>query len=308
MAYFHKSCSSFIFEFVFTAMKKIILIFIFVSIFLTGCAPKKSDYVVTIHTEYGNMIVILYDETPNHKENFLKLARDHFYDSLLFHRIMRGFMIQGGDPYSKNAPGYTMLGLGGPGYTVDQEINPKLIHERGALAAARLGDGANPSKASNGSQFYIIQGSVIPPDQVENIKLNLVAGEAAFKKYEENPEHKRSTDSLRQFSRDGDTQSYNALLAKLIPKIEMETGIKISKDYTPEMIKTYTTQGGSPNLDMEYTVFGKVVQGIEVVDSIAKQPTHLEDRPVKDIRMFVTVEEMSREDITGEYGYVYPSK
>ncbi|HZX75276.1 MAG TPA: peptidylprolyl isomerase, partial [Cyclobacteriaceae bacterium] len=277
---------------------------------IAGCGQTKTDkdYVVTIHTKYGDMIAVLFDETPKHRENFIKLVNDHFYDSLLFHRVVKGFMIQGGDPLSRHAPSYMMLGMGGPAYTIDAEFNSKYIHERGALAAARIGDSKNPTKASNGSQFYIVQGSVIPEDQAENIKINMVTGEEAFKKYGEDPAHKPVIDSLKRFLEQGDAQSHRNLLMKVIPDVEKTTGLKVLKDYTPEMIKTYTTAGGTPSLDMEYTVFGKVIKGLDVIDSIAQQPTHLEDRPLTDIHMTVTVEEMSREAISKEYGYVYPTK
>ena len=128
---------------------------------LTGCTQKK-DHVVTIKTKFGDMVAILYDETPKHKENFIKLAKEHYYDSLSFHRIIEGFMIQGGDPDSKRAKPGQRLGNGGPGYTVEAEINPKFFHEKGALSAARLSDQVNPTKASSGSQFYIVQGRIIP--------------------------------------------------------------------------------------------------------------------------------------------------
>ena len=127
---------------------------------MSSCA-QDSDYVVTIKTKHGDMVAVLYDETPKHKENFIKLAKEHFFDSTLFHRVIEGFMIQGGDPESKTAVPGQPLGRGGPGYTVDAEFNPKFFHERGALSAARLGDQQNPTKASSGSQFYVVQGTVM---------------------------------------------------------------------------------------------------------------------------------------------------
>src|SRR5688572_13670721 len=140
-------------------MNNSILSLLFITVFLTACAQNsKKEQVVIIKTKYGDMVAILYDETPKHKENFLKLAKSKFYDSLLFHRVVEGFMIQGGDPDSKKATAGQSLGRGGPGYTVDAEFNPKLFHERGALSAARLGGSINPTKASSGSQFYIVQG------------------------------------------------------------------------------------------------------------------------------------------------------
>jgi cyclophilin family peptidyl-prolyl cis-trans isomerase len=129
----------------------------FTNCILTSCAQNK-DYVVTIKTKFGDMVVILFDETPKHKANFIKLAKEHYFDSILFHRVIKDFMIQGGDPNSKHAKPDEHLGLGGPGYTIDAELNPKFSHEKGVLSAARLGDQQNPSRASSGSQFYIVQG------------------------------------------------------------------------------------------------------------------------------------------------------
>ncbi|HET7179581.1 MAG TPA: peptidylprolyl isomerase, partial [Chryseosolibacter sp.] len=142
-------------------MKKLKSLLIFLALFsflATGCAQKK-DQLVTIKTRFGDMVAILYDATPKHKANFLKLVKEHYYDSLLFHRVMEGFMIQGGDPDSRHAAKGQRLGNGGPGYTIDAEFNPRLFHEKGALSAARLSDQMNPQKASSGSQFYIVQGT-----------------------------------------------------------------------------------------------------------------------------------------------------
>ncbi len=154
-------------------MKKNILLLVLIIGFLMSSCAQNSDYVIKIKTNYGDMVAILYDETPKHKKNFIKLAEDNFYDSLLFHRVMKGFMIQGGDPDSKKAKPGQPLGMGGPGYTVDAEFNKNFFHKKGALAAARQPDAQNPTKASNGSQFYIVHGTVINPSDVENLKVDL---------------------------------------------------------------------------------------------------------------------------------------
>src|SRR5690242_317617 len=138
-------------------MRNPIFVIVLLLFFLGACAQKK-DFLVKIKTNYGEMVAILYDETPKHKQNFIKLAKEHYLDSTLFHRVIEGFMIQGGDPISKHAGPGMSLGNGGPGYTIQAELNPKFFHKKGALAAARLGDDQNPSKASSGSQFYIVQG------------------------------------------------------------------------------------------------------------------------------------------------------
>ena len=195
--------------------------------------PKK-DQLVTIRTTYGEMKAVLYDQTPLHKQNFLKLANEHFYDSLLFHRIIQGFMIQGGDPDSRNASSNSQLGSGGPGYTVPAEFVKSFIHKKGALAAARTGDAGNPQKRSSGSQFYIVQGSA---------------------------------------------QSEGALT-----RIEDQKGLK----YTDQQKKIYLESGGTPFLDQEYTVFGEVVEGLDVIDKIAAVQTARGDRPLEDVKMKVT--------------------
>lgn len=275
---------------------------------MTGCAQKndRKDYVVTIKTGYGDMVAILYDETPKHKENFIKLAKEHYFDGLLFHRIIQGFMIQGGDPNSKNAKPGERLGTGGPGYTIDAEFNPKFYHEKGALSAARMGDQVNPTKASSGSQFYIVQGTVYQEENLEELKIDGEKLNMAFQQMFQKPENKAIYDSLGQLYRSGDAQGYQDMIKSLIPRAEKETGIKIQKDIPDSMIKAYTTVGGAPHLDGQYTVFGKVIKGLEVIDKIAALPKDMADRPTEDVFMTVTVEELSRHKIEKEYGYQYP--
>lgn len=186
----------------------------------------------------GNMIVALYNETPLHRDNFLKLARAGAYDSLLFHRVITGFMAQAGDPESKHAAPGTPLGQGGPGYTIPQEIDPRFIHKRGALAAARSPDEVNPERRSNGSQFYLVQGRMHNREELER------------------------------------TVQRNA-----------RYGTPVS--YTNEQRGVYAEQGGAPHLDGAYTVFGEVVEGLEVLDAICNTLCDGQDRPLKDIRIFV---------------------
>lgn len=280
------------------------VIFLFLAFTLaTGCA-QKSDYVVTIKTNQGEMIALLYDETPKHKANFIKLAKEHYFDSLLFHRVIAGFMIQGGDPNSKKASPGEQLGNGGPGYTVDAEFNPKFFHEKGALSAARLGDGQNPTKASSGSQFYIVQGTIIPESNMEDLRIDQMKLNMGFRQLMQNPANKPLIDSLNQVYMAGDMEAYKRKIFALVPRIEKETGMKITKDVSPEKIKAYTTVGGAAHLDGDYTVFGKVIKGLDVIDKIAAVQTSNE-RPVEDVRMFVTVEELPKKKITKLYGYVY---
>jgi len=286
-------------------MKRIpfICLFSVFMVIMSSCAQNK-DYVVTIKTRYGDMVAILYDETPKHKENFIKLAREHYYDSTLFHRVIEGFMIQGGDPDSKDAMPGQPLGRGGPGYTVDAEINPKFIHERGALSAARLGNQQNPEKASSGSQFYIVQGTVMTEAE---LKLDQAKLDAAMQQFFQNPVNRPAYDSLVASYQSGDMKIYQEMLLKLKPRVEKETGIKSDREVSPEKLKVYTTVGGAPSLDGEYTVFGKVIKGIEVVDKIAAVEKNGE-RPREDIRVAVSVDEMSRKKIEELYGYQYPEK
>jgi cyclophilin family peptidyl-prolyl cis-trans isomerase len=285
-------------------MKRIpILVTLILLVIVSGCAQKK-DYVVTIKTRYGNMVAILYDETPLHKANFIKLAKEHYYDSTLFHRVIQGFMIQGGDPDSKKATPGQRLGQGGPGYTVNAEFNPKFFHERGALSAARLGDAQNPTKASSGSQFYVVQGTKMTEGELRTDfeKLNNVLGQ-----FFQNPANQGAYDSLAEAFQAQDVKLLQARMVALRPRVEKELNVDLSKEISPERLKVYTTVGGTPALDGGYTVFGKVIQGLDVLDKIAAVTTE-QERPTEDIRMTVTVEELSVKKIEKLYGYHYPEK
>lgn len=282
---------------------------IFVTLLLiTSCAQDKKDYVVTIKTSFGDMVAILYDETPKHKANFIKLAKEHYFDSLLFHRVMQGFMIQGGDPDSKKIGPGQPLGNGGPGYTVEAEFVPTFFHEKGSLCAARQSDAVNPQKASSGSQFYIVQGTVLSQAEVANFKYDQMQLMTGLRKMFENPANKPLLDSLNQLYYAGNMQAYQQRLFDLAPRVERETGLKVVKDLSEARIKAYTTVGGAPHLDDQYTVFGKVIKGLDVIDKIAAVQRDPSDRPIEDVRMTVTVEEMSKKKITKEYGYQYPAK
>ncbi|HZY81407.1 MAG TPA: peptidylprolyl isomerase [Cyclobacteriaceae bacterium] len=298
-------------------MKKSIAFFaFFIAIVIAGCAGGSSDDanaakqedVVTIHTSFGDMVLILYDETPKHKENFLKLVNEKYYDSTLFHRVISGFMIQGGDPDSKSAQPGQPLGRGGPEYTIPAEFNPKFFHEKGALAAARMSDQVNPNKESSGSQFYIVQGTVIPADQMDQFKINSGKMRQAFQQMFESGQYKPLFDSLEIIYRSGDLAAYNAKVTSLIPRVEKATGIKVSNDVSEEKIKVYGTVGGAPSLDNEYTVFGRVIKGLEVIDKIAAVEKDPGDRPVADVKISMTSEKMTRKKIEKEYGYKFPAE
>ena len=213
------------------------LTYILLLLAVVACGTQK-NVKVRMHTTAGIVDMLLYDDTPKHKENFIKLVKEQQYDSLLFHRVIKDFMIQGGDPTSKNAPAGALLGEGDLGYTVEPEFMPAVhFHRRGVLAAAREGDDVNPAKASSASQFYIVWGQVYTKEQLE--------------KYKEF--YKRRTGRELVIS--------------------------------PEQEVAYTTVGGTPHLDGEYTVFGEVVNGLDVVEKIQNVPCDGNDRPLEDVRI-----------------------
>lgn len=263
-------------------------------------ALKGNDYLVTISTDFGDMKAVLHDETPKHKDNFLRLVNEGYYDSLLFHRVMETFMIQGGDPNSKNAERGAALGNGGPGYTIEAEILPELFHKKGALAAARIGGPTNPDKRSSGSQFYIAQGMVIPPAQL--VLNQIAAGKALTKLREEFPNDPLLLQCTEAFQQGGQ-QAYFDKVVELKDPISQKTGIQIA--YTQEQMDAYSTIGGVPHLDGDYTVFGQVIDGLDVVDKIAAVATQPGARPVEDVRMYITVEEVPKSKIAKDFGYDY---
>lgn len=203
-----------------------------------GISRQKADEIrktegearlIKISTTMGDMVIRLYDETPAHRDNMIRLIEEGFYKDQLFHRVIKDFMIQGGDPQSAGAQPGTRLGNGGPGYTVPAEFRPGLYHKKGVLAAAREGDRVNPEKASSGSQFYLVQGRVFSPEE-----LNMM----------------------------------------------VERGMG---PFSEEAIASYTTIGGTPHLDGSYTVYGEIVEGLEVLDQIASVPTDSYNRPLTDV-------------------------
>lgn len=218
-------------------MKKISILAIFLSIFLYGQSQtvmtqrieKKRGAIVEMETNYGKVRFLLYEETPMHKENFIKLVESEFYNGLLFHRVIKKFMIQGGDPKSRDAKPGQILGEGSLDYTIPPEFNPELFHKRGALCAARWGDDVNPKKESSSCQFYIVQGRVFSNEELDRMEANGVG------------------------------------------------------KFSPEQRKVYTTIGGAPHLDGNYTVFGEVIEGMDVVDKICMARCDKHDRPERDV-------------------------
>lgn len=247
---------------------------------------------VKMKTNMGDVTILLYDETPLHRDNFIKLVNDGFYENLLFHRIIKEFMIQGGDPESKGAPASKQLGGGGPGYTIPAEIQPGLYHKKGALCAARQGDNVNPQKRSSGSQFYIVTGKVASKAQLESMaqNANKQAEDQMVGNFLQNPANKDYMNKLTELQKmyqNGDEaakQQAEDGFAKLMEEIK-PLAMKDFKpfNYTAEQIKTYETIGGTPFLDNNYTVFGEVIEGLDIVDKIGLVATAPGDRPKEDV-------------------------
>lgn len=292
-------------------MKKHIAFIVLLTLSLiSSCAQKnnKNDYIVTIRTSYGAMVAILYDETPKHKENFIKLAREKYFDSLLFHRVIPAFMIQGGDPLSKKAQPGEHLGMGGPDYTIPAEFTTQYFHERGALSAARLGDQQNPTKASSGSQFYVVQGKIFADDELNQLEVSMAYNRKnlTLREVLSMPECAPLRQIVIDKQKAGDGEWLNSFFQQSDTLInKMKVGYEPFV-FNPQAKARYKEVGGAPHLDGDYTVFGKVIKGLDVLDKIAALPRDEGDRPTEDVRMFVTVTEMSRAKIEKEYGYIYP--
>jgi len=272
-------------------MKNIVFILLVIVLGFSACAKK--DYLVTIKTSYGDIKVILYDQTPKHKENFLKLAENGDYDSTTFHRIINQFMIQGGDVNAKDGNENKIE------YTIPAEFVDSLFHHKGALAAARRGDNVNPNKESSGSQWYIVQGEVVSEQQLTT---DMAKVNQYLPKLMEKPEYANLRDELTKIYYDEGQQAYADKITEYVPVIEQEFDIQCTKDYPAERLKAYTTIGGTPHLDDAYTVFGRVVEGLEVVDKIAEVQTGRMDKPLEDIYMTMEVKSMSPRKIKKLYG------
>ena len=245
---------------------------------------------VKIDTSFGEITVRLYDETPLHRDNFVKLAKEGYFDGMLFHRVIRDFMIQGGDPDSKTASPGQSLGTGGPGYTIEAEIRKDLFHKRGALAAARQGDQVNPQRRSSGSQFYIVWGQIYKEGQLRQLskQMEMQQMQQIFDTLA--MEHRDEVLRLRK-------ERNHAGLQELQDKLVAETEAKFKamkekgeiSGLSDEQIRIYTTVGGTPHLDGQYTVFGEVVEGLDVVEKIQDAETSSSDRPEEDIKMKMTI-------------------
>ena len=236
-----------------------------------------------IKTTEGNIVIRLYDETPRHRDNFLKLAKNGYFNGTLFHRVIKDFMIQGGDPDSKNTPKGKILGTGGPDYTIPAEfVYPRYFHKRGALSAARTGDEVNPDRESSGSQFYIVWGKIYKPAELKQMERQM-----AMQQEQEvfNLLAKEHREEIMEFRRNRDQAGLQTLQEQLIEETKKICRQKGKPTFTTEQTEAYTTVGGTPFLDNQYTVFGEVEEGINVVERIQNRKTDRNDRPTEDVKV-----------------------
>lgn len=242
--------------------------------------PSAEDAIVEIVTTEGPVKVRLYGDTPRHRDNFLKLAAEGYYDGVLFHRVIKDFMVQTGDPKSKEAAPGQQLGAGDPGYTIEAEIHyPRHFHKYGALAAARTGDQVNPERRSSGSQFYIVTGQKQTARSLDLMEQRMAddVKQAYWMKLQ-----KENIGRIRELQAAGDRDSLEAFRRQLVDRLEKE----VETPKLPEELRTvYIEQGGTPHLDNQYTVFGEVIEGMDVIEKIQNAPTDASDRPKEDIRV-----------------------
>ena len=236
---------------------------------------------VLIKTTVGDITIKLYNETPQHRDNFIKLVEEHYYDSILFHRVIKDFMVQAGDPESKNAQKGAQLGAGGPGYTIPAEfVYPKYFHKRGALSAARQADQVNPERKSSGSQFYIVTGKTYDKYALQDMEKQLrqKQGQGIFDRLVA-----QNRDSIMNMQLAGDNDALMKLQDELIAKTEAMIKEEGPFKFTEEQVDAYMSEGGTPFLDNDYTVFGEVIDGMKTVYKIEQAGTDMNDRPRKDI-------------------------
>ena len=268
--------------------RNFILLLTILACTLAGCKPgqkkdgnMENETKLKIETSAGDIVVKLYNETPRHRDNFIKLAQDGTYEGTLFHRVIKDFMIQAGDPESKEAPQGKMLGAGDVGYTIPAEfVYPKYFHKKGALSAARQGDNVNPEKASSGYQFYIVTGKVYSDSTLLDMErqMNQLRLNNAFQALVQ-----KNMKTIYKLRKDGNQDGLLDLQDSLIAQAEAQVDKEEPFRFTPEQVQAYTTVGGTPHLDGEYTVFGEVLEGMDVVDKIQQVKTDRNDRPEKDV-------------------------
>lgn len=251
--------------------------------------PEGKEIIVDLTTTAGPIKIKLYDDTPQHRDNFVKLVKEGFYDGVLFHRVIDGFMVQTGDPNSKNAKPGERLGASDPGYTLPAEIvYPKHYHKYGAIAAARTGDNVNPERRSSSSQFYIVTGRKATPAQMDQIAGQAVTGERQKLFNELSRQH---VDSIRAMYDRNDRAGVEKLRMELIDTVEKQIP---ARPLPEQMVQDYINLGGTPHLDNQYTVFGEVISGMETVEKIQKVETDGMDRPMQDVRVIKAVIEQQK--------------
>ena len=269
-------------------MKKTIILLTLIACCIACTGNRKKNYSMTnetlvrLETTMGDIIVKLYNETPKHRDNFIKLVKEGVYDGTLFHRVIQNFMIQAGDPTSKTANDTAKLGSGDVGYTIPAELVSTLYHKRGALAAARQPDNVNPERASSGCQFYIVTGQVFNEDQLIAMEKNM--SQARLDTIFQNLARKHMKEIFKMRKAD-DTAGLLALQDTLEAQAKAQQQEEGLRKFTPEQIKIYTSEGGAPHLDGDYTVFGEVVEGMDAVSRIEAVKTNKADRPIENVRI-----------------------
>ena len=261
---------------------KLIICTFFIGLIFFSCSTKKntSSQLVKISTEYGDITIKLYDKTPIHRDNFLKLSNDKFYNGQIFHRVIKDFVIQAGDPDTKNSEPYKLYGEKDSGYLLDAEFNDSLIHKYGAVGMAREGDDVNPLKKSSGSQFYIVIGKIFTSKELDNFEDKINAKKLSNIK-----------DSLFNIylKNDPDVDKLALITQKVNLQSDSIFKSKPSFKLSELQRKYYTTVGGIPHLDGNYTIFGEVIEGMDVVKKISLVKTDKNDRPIKDIKLNIKV-------------------
>ena len=277
-------------------MKTIALSFLLMITGTQMVMAQSKGTLCELSTEHGKIKILLYDETPKHRDNFIKLAESGFYNGCTFHRVIKDFMIQGGDPESKNPANTAPLGSGGPGYTIPSEINRKFIHKKGALSAARQGDNVNPNRESSGSQFYLVQGKPCTDPELDRME-DMIRQDEQRQLATQLQTVFMSQPENQWLATISDFQKFAKEYPDSIQKVNEDFGRFITVEYEKRGPYTYTdaertlykTVGGTPNLDNQYTVYGEIIEGIEIVDKIAAFETAENDKPKQDVRFEVKV-------------------
>jgi peptidylprolyl isomerase len=255
------------------------------------CSAEKSEIKpgvkVSIKTTEGNIVIRLFDETPLHQANFIKLVNEKFYDGTLFHRVIKDFMVQAGNPETKTAKAGQPFIDGGPDYTINPEFNPVFYHKKGALAAARTADDVNPEKKSSGSQFYIVLGKVYTEEELTKLEkqMNMTQIIPLMRDWVQLPENAPVLEKLQVLQQAGNEAGLDSMVNSIVSIIKKKHPEMKEIKYSDEQKRIYKTIGGTPFLDMNYTVFGEVLEGLDVVEKIGAAETDSNDRPKGDIRI-----------------------